>query len=148
MPLPPGITHILRVLPSYLAYVGITIGGLQLARRQWHLQYPLWVDIAAGLSSQFIVFILKLSFNELHLKRDAKARDAVLPPYVKMNPQELLRRMRGSAAKGYIGELFSLTSSLRTCNLATAGDFLAGLMSEYGNTMLISMLGERRVCAI
>ncbi|KAF5343389.1 hypothetical protein D9758_015616 [Tetrapyrgos nigripes] len=129
MPLPPGLELLVKdVLPRALGLPLLTYGILKLAHylpaaHDWSS----WVWIAAVAATHPVYWIISGVYNQIRRRREAAARGAVFPPRVRESSFQIVKALRDSALKGYMGDAVHTWSK------------------QHGNTFLLRIFGVYRV---
>lgn len=103
MSVPPGIIHLLRLLPLVFIYPAVTYGVLELGQVHFDTTVPRWIKALACILALPVVKLLQDMYTQIQIKRDAAARGAVLAPQVQGSGFSNVRKVAHSFAEGYPG---------------------------------------------
>ena len=101
--LPPGISFILRSLPSALAPIIIAYQLVALSSGYYGIALPIWLNAIAALTLQPAWIITRRTVRNMRLKMKARSYGAVLVQPVQESSFSILRKVQAAAKNGYPG---------------------------------------------
>lgn len=106
MEFPPGLLHLIRVVPFAVFPPALIYGLSTTARSAFEVVVPTWATIIACILIHPILFTARNFFWSFNLKRKAANCGASVLPHVELNGLAAVKTLLNNHANGYIGDIW------------------------------------------